>query len=59
MIRSAAARSALLCMGLWMTCAKRRSACAYPGKRLGIAGVSGVHGRPVTWDNSICALCIN
>jgi hypothetical protein len=48
----------LLCTTMWITCVKRRRACAHIGEMLGIRGPGRAHDRAFTWESAIRALCM-
>ena len=47
---------ALLCITMWITCVKRRRACAHIGEMLGIALPGRARNRAFTWESAIHAL---
>ena len=47
---------ALLCTTMWITCAKRRRACAHIGEMLGIVLPGRARNRAFTWESAIYAL---
>jgi len=49
---------ALLCTTMWITCAKRRRACALIGEMLRIPLPGRARNRAFTWESAIRALCI-
>ena len=48
----------LLCTTMWITCVKRRRACAHIGELLGIVLPGRARNRALTWESAIHALCI-
>ena len=48
--------SALLCLTMWITCVKRRRACAHIGEMLGIVLPGRARNRAFTWESAIHAL---
>ena len=48
--------SALLCTTMWITCVKRRRACAHIGEMLGIVLSGRARNRAFTWESAIRAL---
>ena len=48
---------ALLCTTMWITCVKRRRACAHIGEMLGIVLPGRARNRAFTWESAIHALC--
>ena len=48
--------TALLCITMWITCVKRRRACAHIGEMLGIALPGRARNRAFTWESAIHAL---
>ena len=50
--------SALLCITMWITCVKRRRACAHIGEMLGIVLPGRARNRAFTWESAIRALCM-
>jgi len=47
---------ALLCTTMWITCVKRRRACAHIGEMLGIVLPGRARNRAFTWESAIHAL---
>ena len=47
---------ALLCITMWITCVKRRRACAHIGEMLGIVLPGRARNRAFTWESAIHAL---
>jgi hypothetical protein len=47
---------ALLCTTMWITCVKRRRACAHIGEMLGIVLPGRARNRAFTWESAIRAL---
>jgi hypothetical protein len=47
---------ALLCTTMWITCVKRRRACAHIGEMLGIVLLGRARNRAFTWESAIHAL---
>jgi hypothetical protein len=47
---------ALLCTTMWITCVKRRRACAHIGEMLGIVLRGRARNRAFTWESAIHAL---
>src|SRR5208337_2668989 len=50
--------TALLCTTMWITCVKRRRACAYTVEMLGIRLPGRARNRAFTWESAIRTLCI-
>ena len=48
----------LLCTTMWISCVKRRRACALIGEMLGIALPGRARNRAFAWESAIRALCI-
>ena len=51
-------RAGLVCTTMWITCVKRRQACAHIGEMLGIVLPGRAHDRAFTWESTARALCI-
>jgi len=49
---------ALLCRTMWISCVKRRRACAHIGEMLGIVLPGRARNRAFTWESAIRALCM-
>ncbi len=47
---------ALLCITMWITCVKRRLACAHIGECWGSRYRAAAHNRAFTWESAIHAL---
>jgi hypothetical protein len=47
---------ALLCTTMWITCVKRRRACAHIGEMLGIVLPGRARNRAFTWESAIRVL---
>ena len=48
----------LLCTTMWITCVKRRQACAHIGEMLGIVLPGRAHDRAFTWESTARTLCM-
>jgi hypothetical protein len=48
----------VVCISLWISCAKRRQACACVVEMLGIPPPGPAHKRVADWENTTCGLCI-
>ena len=51
--------SVLLCTTLWITCVKRRPACAHFGEMLGSPLPVRSFNEALTWENIVYTLCID
>jgi hypothetical protein len=54
----ASARHASLCANLWMTCANTQEICVQHGDNAGDSRAAASMAGPVTWENTIHALCM-